>query len=173
MAALFNEERLGPCGSFRRALKELVDTGDDTVVVFQDDIAITPGLFPWILGVLPVVDGIVSLYTPNAQHAESPGWSVVRGITGRTPIGALAVLMSRTTALRYLSRQEPSGVRRPTTSSLAEFCRTTGTEWWVHSPSFVKHIGARSAIDSRSRMPALITPERNCREFCEDVACLR
>lgn len=170
--AIFNERRLGACGNYRRALSELMKTDATYLAVFQDDIHVTKGMYPALVDYLPTTNGIVSLYTPHAQHRDTTGWHRLESVSAKTPIGALAVIMPRHLAQKYLDRPENPGIERPTTASLGEFCQVTKTEWWVHSPSFVRHIGEVSAIENRRTMPPIITTARNCAAFCEDMACL-
>lgn len=172
--AIVNPERLGPCGNFRRALSELLRTDSEWLAVFQDDIEVSRGLFPWVLNDIPRFNkcGVVSLYTPQPQASDEHGWKCVDGISPKTPVGALAILMRHKIARMYIAKPEPSGINRPTTVSLAEFCQVSGLDWYVHNPSFVRHTGEVSAIDMRRNLPPIITLQRQCKDFCEDVSVL-
>lgn len=159
-----NTESLGPYQNFLAALRWLLrETDADWLAVFQDDIELTPGLWP-----LSLPGEVVSLYTASPYHSKAPGWHRQANVCGRVVYGALAVLMVRDVAARFVSNPPRRTARGQTDFSIGEFCRREGLDYWLHSPSFCRHQGGVSSISLRQIAPG-VAELRNCRAFCSDI----
>jgi hypothetical protein len=163
-----NPHCLGPHQNFRAALARLVnrDAGADAYAVFQDDIEVTSGLRRLLeaggLWPSPRV-GVVSLYTAAPNHSRRIGWHKCERLPQKA-FGALAYVFPPSSALAFLSAPA-----RPTWAQtdywVGHWCEHAQLEYWMHSPSFVRHLGEASSIDGRR-----ITQHRQCREFVPAVS---
>ena len=164
------KKELGSYDCFRECLKILVTKPNiDAVLIFQDDIEVSKNLSQ--LKLPPEVwnkkTGIVSLYTAGPQQPEIPGWSKLPQTENSEPLyGALAVLMPKNVAVDFSMNPPNPAAMTMTDFWLSQYCKAKELDIWIHSPSFVRHTGVVSAIEST--WPA-DWPARNCKDFCLEI----
>lgn len=165
---IVNHQRLGPHFTFRAAMNGIVELFPDADAygIFEDDIQITRGLRCH----LETVDlwpsdnvGVLSLYTAGANAGEIPGWHQCSRIPERA-IGALAFIFPRRAARLFVSTPPASRNWNQADYWVGYWCKLMKLEYWMHSPSFVLHVGVESSISTRS-----IDRFRQCKEFVEDM----
>jgi len=172
----YDAERRGPWWNFKRALTTLASIGravtsphgePDCLLIAEDDIEITPGLRWWIdktfANLINDGNSILSLYCPQSLYCGNgdPGWY---GTTenDRMSCGALAYLIPFRTAFS-LPFPDPLQCDQATDRQVAKWCsQNTGPIYFVHSPSFVRHIGGGN---SSLRNPCGDDSTRQCSEF--------
>lgn len=161
--------RMGPKSTFKRALHAGVRNRMPFVVV-QDDVLVSKGLHGYLEhGNIPAT-GILSLYSSAKREPDERGWHRQEFDTsGPTPpwylgFGACGYLFKPTVAADYLASDYQMQRNDMIGPSLAEFCCKQGIPYWLHSPSFVQHIGEESV---RSGIP--VTAERKAGNFLENV----
>jgi hypothetical protein len=163
-----NSRCLGPHRNFRAALAGLVDSqpGVDAYAVFEDDIALTAGLRAWLEsgGLWPSGRvGVVSLYTAAINHQLQPGWHACPELP-KLAQGALAYLFPPESARSFLSTSPLSYTWGQQDFWVGWWCRRVGLEYWMHSPSFIRHLGEVSSIGTQG-----LDPHRQCGEFLEEI----
>jgi hypothetical protein len=151
-----SRENLGPYGNFRKCLRILLNNhrDADSLLVLQDDIDISVNLKPWLLANLTSDvwnerTGAVSLYCAGPHTRETTGWFKLDPCEGKNSYGALAIMMPRERAKQFVADAPYSDTKTRTCFWLAEWCRTNNYDYWLHSPSFVKHTGKKSLVDPR------------------------
>jgi len=160
--------RVGPHLNFRGALARLVeeDLSADAYAVFEDDIEVTRSLRDWLdtAGLWPSARvGVISLYTAAVNHREQPGWHRCDELPRRAH-GALAYVFPPDAASDFLSKPPPSNTWGQQDYWVGRWCRDAGLEYWMHSPSFVRHLGEVSTIQTRE-----LNEYRQCGAFLEDI----
>jgi len=159
-----NPHRLGPHRNFRRALSILLeaDPHADAYGIFQDDIQLTGNLKAWLdlTGVWPSDRaGVLSLFTASVNHSTKPGWNVCEDVPRRA-YGAQAYVFRPRAAAAYLSTAPRQMTWGQNDYWVGWWCRESGYEYWIHSPSFVRHLGNRSTVMEQS-----LDEFRQCRAF--------
>lgn len=158
----------GPYRSFRRLLRKMLTLNEraDVFAIFQDDIAVTTGLREHLendqqFRELLDAGDLISLYTAGPHHQESGGWHVLS--EGETMYGALAFVLPRSFAAAFDADPPNPGALTCTCQWLQRFFEQTNKRLWMHSPSFVRHTGTKSAVDPVWEMAPWNAPFRNCR----------
>jgi hypothetical protein len=163
-----NRRRLGPHLNFRRALAGLVEqsASAEAYAVFEDDVAVTGNLRGWLetVGLWPSCRvGVVSLYTAAVNHREQPGWHKCEDLPKRAH-GALAYVFPPDAARDFLAKPPASKTWGQQDYWVGRWCRDAGLEYWMHSPSLVRHLGEVSTIQTRE-----LDEYRQCRVFLERI----
>jgi len=169
LRVLRNPHRLGPHRNFRRAVSVLleVEPQADAYAVLEDDIQMSASLRAWLdsTGVWPSDrTGVLSLFTAYANHSMQPGWHPCRDVPRRAH-GAQAYVFPPRAAIAYLSMPPRRMTWGQTDYWVGWWCRESGYEYWMHSPSFVRHTGKESTI---IHLP--LDEYRQCREFLPRIA---
>lgn len=147
------DRRIGPYGNFRRCLSALADSDAEWFIVFQDDIRIAANLRPWLES-QELPGDVISLYTASVY--DQKGWFRLNPCEGKRAYGALALMLRRETALEFLAKPPNTECLTRTCFWLAEWCKRTGRDYWLHGPSMVMHAGEAS----------LVNPELDLAEAC-------
>lgn len=131
----------------------------DYVLIFEDDCEVTPELRDW-LDAQSLPWGVLSLYC--AAHADNGnGWlqPPLRG-----SYGALAYLLPFPIAYRLAL--DPLWPDRPggTDHNVLMWCKRTGTPYYVHAPSFVRHTGDVSTQPAQG-----VEANRQCKRFVRRI----
>lgn len=168
-----NEFRFRPWGNFRHALKWLVanEPRSEMYLLCQDDIVVTRGLRGWLAaGNLPWMEtgGVISLYcaAPNAR-ADNPAGQWHRLMYERLDnraYGALAYVFPRGLAVMLAAKDPFPTATSKVDINVGKWCKANGINYWLHSPSFVKHMGTVSTI-----VDIPMSEKRQCAEFLESV----
>lgn len=163
-----NRRRLGPHLNFRRALAGLMEQNAtaDAYAVFQDDIQVTRNVRVWLetLGLWPSHRvGVLSLYTSALNHCERRGWHRCEDLPKRAH-GAQAYVFPPDAARLFLSKPPVRNTWGQTDYWVGRWCRGAGLDYWMHSPSFVRHLGEVSTIQTRP-----LDEYRQCRVFLETI----
>ncbi len=155
--ALFRD-RVRAFDAFRLALQDHA--------VFQDDVKLTRNLRAWLetVGLWPSPRvAVLSLYTAAVNHRERPGWHRCEDLPRRAH-GALAYVFPPHAARDFLAKPPPSNTWGQQDYWVGRWCRDAGLEYWMHSPSFVRHVGEVSTIQTLA-----LDEYRQCREFLEQI----
>lgn len=170
----------GSYPAFQNALRVAVesDPDSDAVIVFQDDLLASGGLCEWLGNNLwpePVENiGCVSLYTAGVFESDYPGWHRFNKTKGNSFWGGLGLMFPMESAKAFLADPIPGSLTR-TDYWVSEWCRIRAKSFWLHTPSFIRHTGDKSAIsDVWDKMTPEMNPQmpviRNCRTWCQDVS---
>lgn len=166
-----NKISLGPWPNFRRVLELLlaVPWRVDRYLLMQDDVLLSKNLRSRLDAEVLSDDCIYSLYCagPNDSGGENE-WHEIEGVPKKA-YGALAYMMTARVAERLLAWKPPNASRTKTDFWVGRFCRDEGLKYLCHSPSYAKHIGDRSALESEHR-PIPINEFRQCSRFVADAA---
>jgi hypothetical protein len=163
-----NAHRLGPHLNFRAALAGLVreNAKADAHAVFEDDIEVTRSLRFWLEteGLWPSGRvGVVSLYTASVNHRDQEGWHLCDDLPRRA-CGALAYVFPPDAARDFASRPPVRNTWGQQDYWVGRWCREAGLQYWMHSPSFVRHLGEVSTTLGRG-----LDEQRQCRRFLEGI----
>lgn len=166
-----DEIRAGSWPTLREALRRLLATPGDALIVFQDDIQIAAGCREWLETQLwPGPDdkiGVVSLYLPSVSSLR-PGWFTTDDTAIARPWGACGLVFPRHFAQRILDDPTNKAFLCGSDTSIATACKRDGLQWWVHQPSLIQHIGATSAI--HDNLVGLDENRVAASDWCRDVA---
>lgn len=139
----------GPYWNWRRAVDETYAkfprVDGSRFLIAEDDAEFTPGIREY-LDNMPMLDGIVSLYTAAPNHKDVGGWHEVSTQKPIRTYGSLALVIP-TYLLMTLARypMRPDWMDK-TDHAVGLWCRKHGVPYWCHSPSFVRHIGTTSTV---------------------------
>lgn len=149
----------------------MTDREADCLIVFQDDILVSRGLLGWLEKTLwpsdPATIGCVSLYTAGANGQLEQGWYTSDDLPVFRPWGACGLCFPRRSVRLLLTNPPNTALMTQSDASIATFCRMNGMKLYMHSPSFIQHVGAVGSLgvgDNRG-----LIPERCAAWFCEDV----
>lgn len=171
--------RDGPNATYKSALKSLLTTGADRILVFQDDLLVSRGAAEWLTAAAwPATDetlGCCSLYCATPQTQSTAGWwRLPLDVTPETPrpwvnvMGALAFVWPRASAELFLTDPLPAPQKDGTDRMIGAWCVNRQKSLWIHSPSLVQHIGK---VSTTGMMNSLL-PDRVAASFIDDVAAL-
>lgn len=152
-----DDSAVGSYRNFKLALAETAKSEADACLIFQDDIQVARGLWDWLLAggwpEDPARIGVVSLYTAGPNARATDGWHALDlTVTKERPLpwsrayGALAIMMPKLSAERFLKANWKPESKSKTDLNLGQWCCATGLSWWLHSPSLVQHIGEVSTL---------------------------
>ena len=164
-----NDRRLGPHLNFRTTLHGLLteQPAADAYAVFEDDILVTKNLRSWLesRGLWPSDRvGVLSLFTAAVNDRPEDGWHPCVGLPGRA-YGAQAFVFPPDCARAYLAMPQPRSTWGQQDYWVGWWCLKSGLEYWMHSPSFVRHIGDASSIIDQP-----LNEYRQCRRFVEEIS---
>lgn len=175
----------GPWKNFKKTLTELsrkepnLEDPFPVCLVLQDDILLTENLKEYLELDSFIHDeiesgSIMSLYTSAYHHNEEIGWhSIPSDDLPRKCYGALAVMMSRDTAIELLEQSKNGlGVscKNKTDFWIGKFCQVNERHYLQHSPSFCFHLGIVSSLEhNENGIPEELSEFRQCKEFMKGI----
>lgn len=160
---------VGIVPTYRRALAVLLSAPTNFLIVFQDDITVSNGLYSWLINQNLQGDRIYSLYT-SGSHDGADGWNEFDMVsTPENPypwnksIGSCGMVFPRKIAEQFISGKPPLHTNR-LGAVIGGFCQKNDIPLMMHSPSLIQHIGEKSTLHG---LP--ITTERKAKRFLESV----